>query len=516
MGIARRRHPPVKSFLFLLAYWAALVPLFAVWLGRDQAPYPWDMSLHARAALEAWQALTHARPGDLYRLSSYYPPLFHWLAAPFSLISTHPDAYCAANLLVLLAAMVGVWLAGRALTGQGAAALGAACLLPGFALVSRLTLQPMLDLTLMVTVAWTLWLLVRGVSLCERKQAHALGLAIALGLLAKWPYLFFTALPLLGWLAGEARRARAEGRLRVFWSGLGWLAFWPLLLAGPWYVRAVPVILSKAGAQLGGQVASIEGDPAVLSLGSLFFYPRVLLRDYLRWPLAGLLLAGAGALGLWRWKTGGYALGNRRGWGLLALHLASGLALLTLIANKDPRYAMPLVPALALLAAHWIGWLRGKAQKTAVASLVLLGAGLTAYNLFVLAPPNPADMKIEAVAEWLLAHKPAGRAGAQVLVIPNDWSCNSTALGYALYRRDRASAARPARGTLRRKMFQENQFILLCEPSGPNTGVAPRVRENTAQVRANRGWHEVARWRRGDGKTLCLLGRVQPSRVAKP
>lgn len=505
--------PERKSFCAILGLWLVLLPLYGLWLWRDQVSAPWDMSGHAKDALDVWADLVHGHLGHIYRISNYYPPLFHILAAPCSLISTHPDVYCLANWLVLLALMLAVWLTGRELSGD-AAGLGAALIVPAYGYITWMCRMPMLDLTLTATVAWTLWLLVRDKPLAARGQAHALGILIGLGLLAKWPYVFFTTLPIAFYLWRFLRDAvKSPGGLRSrnVWLPLGWLAFWPLLLAGPWYVRAIPVILGKIPKQLGGEVARIEGDPSVFSVDSLTAYARQLEQFYFRLPLLILFVAGLALL---------FRLSQKRsldrhavyGWSVLGLSLVSGYVFLTLIANKDPRYIMPLVPVLAVASTHWIGRLVPRARTLAIALLGLLSLGMVSWNLFVFARPNPCDMKIETVAQWIVDQKLQDKKAAAVLVVPNDWQLNAAALNFALYRRDCHFFARMTNKPLNRKMLKEFEYVLLIDPPAADTGVAPCVRRNTAYFRPQKEWRICKTFTRGDGKTLQLLRRAPSPR----
>jgi len=200
------------AFGWLTAFWLTLLPLFVAWLALDQTEAPWDQSLHSSSILRLHDGLVRGNLWRAYELSRFYPPLFHVLAVPASFVSTHPDAYCFGNWLALLAVMWGTFLTGRALAGSAAGLVGA-LVVPAYGWVTWMGRMPMTDLTLTATVILTLAVLVRPIDLTEPRHARWLGIAIALGMLAKWPYVLFTFLPLarLGW-AHWVRAVPAAGR----------------------------------------------------------------------------------------------------------------------------------------------------------------------------------------------------------------------------------------------------------------------------------------------------------------
>ena len=119
-------------------------------------------------------------------------------------------------------------------------------------------------------------LLVRGAPLGRKSQGHLLGLALACGMLAKWAYPFFTTLPVALYLYDSWKRRAEAGGARAFGRGLGWVFFWPFLLAGPWYARALPHILSRVPVHLSGEVARAEENPGVFTYESAACYFQAL------------------------------------------------------------------------------------------------------------------------------------------------------------------------------------------------------------------------------------------------
>lgn len=496
--IPERLRPPA----LVLAVWGALLPLFAFWMACDGVTAPWDGSGHARHAFDIWRGW---KKGDIlrpFRVSDYYPPLFHTLAAPVSAVSTHPDAYAAANWFFLLALMAAVYRIVRPIQGPWPAA-AAACLAAAWPPLGAMCHAPLIDLALTATVAWTLSVLVADAPLRCRGAAHALGLGIALGMLAKWSYVFFAAVPLAVHLVRAWRNATAP-RLSHMARPMLWVVFWPLVLAGPWYWRGIPGILGRLAPQLGGAVARAEGDPAVVSLAGLFAYARILWTDYLTWPLALSLAAGIASLTIGRAKPQDRRR-HRYGWLVLLLSLVSGYAALTLIANKDPRYILPAVPALSALGAAWVGRLATTRRPMAALAIAVLSFAMASWGLFAWRPPSRMDMRTEDMAQWIVEH--AGEEKCRVLVVPNRWDLNRAALRFALWRRDRDCFADHADRPLKEEDLRKYRYFIVTEPVDSPSSLAPYVAANAAIVQNTPDLVEAARFDRPDGQSLRILGR---------
>jgi 4-amino-4-deoxy-L-arabinose transferase-like glycosyltransferase len=494
----------------LATFWLALLPLFALWLWLDRGIAPWDMSMHAGLVLRLHDGLRAGNPWRVYELSRFYPPLFHVLAVPASFLSTHPDAFCFGNWLVLLALLWLTFALGRELTGT-AAGLAAALLLPGFAYVAWMGRMPMTDLTLAATVTFTLWLLVRPIDLADARQARLLGLSIALGLLAKWPYVLFTAAPLAQLLWRHFVRSGRDAKARTFWRPFAHVMLWPLVLATPWYARSVPSLVGKAWWHLGSGVVADEGDPPVWSVASLEYYAQHLWLEYFRVPLLLLFVAGAlVVLRAWLRRDGSRIAAAAR-WAPLGWSLAGGLACLVVIANKDPRYLLPFMPLAAVVCGAWLAVLRPAVQGRALLACAALGWLLVADDLFRLAPPDPTDWKLDETADAILPHLDPAVTPLRVLVVPNDEQMDFTALGYALLRRSRAKTEveRVERSLDEAKLATYALAVVVSPP--PDEAPFSQGSRAAAELLLSRpDWRVESRLVRGDGREILLLARRAP------
>jgi len=503
---------PGAPFLLLALAWLALLPLFVVWLRIDQLFAPWDHAGHASLVMRLHDGILAGNPWCFYELSKFYPPLFHLLAVPASFVSTHPDAFCFGNWLALLALLWSTFLLGRTLVGPSAG-LAAALLVPAFPYVTIMGRMPMTDLSVTAAVAWTLALLCDGDPLGTPRAARRLGLAIALGMLAKWSYVFFAALPIL---VAVVRNARAQRRRAVttLWRRWGWLALWPAVLAGPWYVRSLPNLVAQSAWQFGSGVRIAEGDPDPLSMASLLYYGPVLRTYYVGNLIALALLAGGVAIVV-AWSGRGRApIAPPARWTPLLLSLLSGAVCLVLVANKDVRYPLPLVPSLAVVSAAAIAFVRGRLRAPALAACALLGWLMAWHSLFRLEPPDPTDWKVPAVAGSIAAavRSSTSVAPLRVLVVPNDAHMNFTSLRYALELALRDGPGKPRKVEVDRieddldaaRLATYDRAVLVWPP--PAETIVSRGSVAGARfVLEDSGWTVENRMVRGDGREICVL-----------
>jgi len=447
----------------------------------------------------------------VYELSRFYPPLFHVLAVPASFFSTHPDAYASGNWLALLAVMVATFLVGRAVAGD-AAGLVAAFVVPSFGWVTWMGRMAMTDLTLTATVALTLALLVRPLDLTAPRDARRLGIAIALGLLAKWPYVLYVGLPLVYLLGAHWLRTGRDARAPAFWRPLVRVLAWPLVLAGPWYVRSLPSLLGTASWHLGSGVVADEGDPALLSLDAIAFYPRALWTGYLSVPLVVLLLAGVAAVVARRGLRAASTIAPLARWKPLALSVLGGSAGILLITNKDARYLMPMMPVAAVVAGAWVATLDARRARTATAACALLAWALVLDTLFRVSPPDRTDWRVAETAAVIAARLEAGAAAPKILVVPNDLQMSSDALAYALQRITPAKlGVERARGVPGDEALRDFGLAVAVVPPPDDTAVSRGSADAARLLLARPDWEVVARLTRGDAREIVVLARRAPA-----
>jgi hypothetical protein len=301
-----------------------------IWIARDTRPPFWDTACHESLALRIYDAfamvgllgLIHLLPG----LTGYYPPLYHSVVAIFFGVFGKSVAVAQwANLpaiLLLLAATYGI---GRSVLSRTSAA-AAAILANFYPLMLWLSRETMIDYWLTSMVAVAIWLLVET-EFETWQWSILIGLVCALGMLTKWTFGFFVALPFL-WIARKNVRnaaiaAGVAGAITMYW-------YIPEISA----LRHLLAINDAGGAG--------EGDPNRLSFQAVVFYVRALEGYQIFLPLFVAFIAGVVIL----WKR------FDRAWIPVVLWLIGGWLSLMLFRNKDPRYSVPFLPAVALITAN--------------------------------------------------------------------------------------------------------------------------------------------------------------------
>ena len=146
----------------------------------------------------------------------------------------------------------------------------------------------------------------------------------------------------------------------------------------PWYFWQGTYFLQKAlslAAEPTGQGTSPH------SLSGWLLYIRLL---HFQMGTAGLIFTGIGmALSLARRRA--------EGTGLLVAWILSGYLILSLLTNKDPRHTLPLLPALAIMAADGWGTLAIGAWGPAVISVI--APALLVFNMATRDRPGREDWK---------------------------------------------------------------------------------------------------------------------------
>lgn len=374
--IARRKVQKGQGIPFLQV-WAGLgmvaLLLLLVWNWSDPLPPAWDEAQHLLQAQAFGDHLSRFRWEGLWwqqflHLNQRYPPLAYWLGIP--LAALHPFGRADGQLLNLV--LLGIltlatqrlgWRAYRSWeVGWLAAVL--VLLYPGIMALAHVY---MLELPLLVAVTLAFWALWAYAEEPSWRGAVGVGAGLAAVLLTKWTGVLFLLPPLLAVPLG----VRIPWPLRLAHLALGMGV--TLLLCWPWYGANWLFVLSN-----GWAYADTAHYYVTCAAGSLCWWTA-----YLRWlPLQmGPWLCPLPLLSLWGSPSRREALL----WGLYG----GGYLLYTLVAIKDVRFTLPLLPLLAILSAGGLAKLwrylgerwgeralrRGVGMSLALGALALLNLG---------------------------------------------------------------------------------------------------------------------------------------------
>lgn len=340
---------------------AAVWIVNAVWLVRDTRPPVWDMAMHQAYALNYVEGPAEAAT-EWWRLSGNYPPFVHAvIALCYFVFHPGPRVAALANLPATLLLFWAIHGMGRFLASDKGArwAVWLAALTPYLIWMSR---ETVLDYWLSAWVCCSLLLLLRTRDFEARRPSLLAGAAMGMGMLTKWLFAGFVAVPLVliavrGRVWRDVRRAvNAADALLI--AGI---------MAAVWYLPNLPVLARyfSENAAIGAR----EGEPPVLSLQSVIYYLR-LLEGYQQFAI---LFAVTLAAGWYCWRRS-----LLRDGAFLAAAVGGGWLVMTLLRTKDPRFTMPLLGLLAVAAGAWVAswgaatW--AKWVRAVLASCLLLQA----------------------------------------------------------------------------------------------------------------------------------------------
>jgi 4-amino-4-deoxy-L-arabinose transferase-like glycosyltransferase len=344
---------------------ASLVYLCAtniVWIARDTRPPFWDMANHANWAMSvlrnfqqngvasAIQSLPHDTGG--------YPPFYYLVIALFyRIFGLTIDTAQLANIPAIILLGLATYGIARYFMDPTAAALAGA-LVNSFPFMLWISRETLLEYWLVTMVAISIWALLKSKQFSSTKWSLLFGVTCGFGMLTKWTFAIFVAAPAL-WAArknwGNALKAAAvAGSIAAFW-------YVPQL-------ATIPEVWRRAAA--GGQN---EGDPGSLSLQGWLFYIRGLEGSLLFLPLFIAFLMGVSVVAR-RGRSDSFSK-----WTPLVLYLLFGWLGLLLLPNKDPRYAVPLLPGVAVVTT--VAFERKKTAQIVLVGFLVFQHALVSFGI---------------------------------------------------------------------------------------------------------------------------------------
>jgi len=369
------------TFLLVSGLTVLIWAVNAVWLSIDTRPPVWDMALHQTYAFDYVHGdASIGTQIPFWLRSGVYPPFVHLLIAVLYLLFRPGPAVAAwANmpatfLLLWSAAALGSRLAGP-LAGRWATVLTAA--VPFLLWMSR---ETVLDYWLSAWVAAALAVLLRTEGFSNRRHSVLFGCVCGLGLLTKWLFVAFVLPPCLCAFFISKVWRELHRRLNL---EIAWLLC--VAIAAPWYAPNLPRLVSFIAQNT--RTGELEGEPAVLSFQSSIYYLR-LLEGYQFFAPMFLLLVVSLPFAWKRRQKGDFAF--------LGTAILGAWLILTTIRTKDPRFTMPLLGPLCVLAAAWIQSLGRTRLSAAFKVSLLLLLVVQAYMINFGIPSLPEDVRLSA------------------------------------------------------------------------------------------------------------------------
>jgi hypothetical protein len=336
----------------------------------DCRPSGWDQSGHLTASVEYARAMAAgpvAFAKTLRRAPSWYPPFYHLvLATVFAVFGVFSWAPAAVNCLFAGVLLYATWELGKKVyPDDNVVAFTGTALTATSPLLAYVSHEALLDYALVALVALAVLAASRESPFTCPSAAASAGAAVATALLVKPTAALFLTVPLLAAVARAAVWKEAAGRrcLIVFLACAG-------LPPLAWYSLHMQDLNHLFRTNLAD--AAREGDPALFTWESAAYYLRGLYRIYFAPILVFALLPGV-LRALRRWQETRY---------LWAWIVPAWLALTFLVANKDYRYPLPVLPGVALLGAGGLLWLPRGRLRVGAAALALGLASLYYASLY--------------------------------------------------------------------------------------------------------------------------------------
>jgi 4-amino-4-deoxy-L-arabinose transferase-like glycosyltransferase len=368
------------------------------WVLRDKTPPPWDPADHIRYAYDYYRLLCgldlkgFAR--EFFIAPHFYAPLVHLVTATtFLVFGASRLTAILINFLSLGVLVTSVSWIVRDILARSAPRSGdglasgtpptSYCLIGALAAMiascshfsAWLVHDAFLDFPLMAVVSGCMALLIRAGDFSSRRSSLQFAAAAGLGVLVKQTFPFFFVLPAL-YVAGRVLYSKNRNAI----VNLAVTVLVIATIASIWYGPHLHDVISIYHEN---QRAAIDENEAPLfSFDSNFFPIHALLSFQLQVPFAVLFLVGL-VYSIVR---------NRRESMVVVLWLVSGLLLFAMVANKDVRYTVPVVPAAAVLSVCWLRGLLSSPQPTPrrVGRLVsLLIVSWSLVSLFNAQWPSP-------------------------------------------------------------------------------------------------------------------------------
>lgn len=257
-----------RDGLVLILGIAAFALAIGPGLRETGTPPGWDQSVHLRDSVVyerilrdpsalgggVFGAILHgSEEYPLLTPSGYYPPLVPGVTALLYLAAGRSYAAAmATQILFLVLLVLGTWGLGNRLVGRPAGLLAAMMLLaaPGIRLSAS---EYMLDLPLAALVVVAAWMLLASDGFLRLHRSIAFGLIAGAGMLIKWTFFIFLAVPfawcLIAGLAVREQDPRHRGR-RLVHCALALLA--GAAVAAPYYLPILPILVMKTVVHAGG------------------------------------------------------------------------------------------------------------------------------------------------------------------------------------------------------------------------------------------------------------------------
>lgn len=336
-------------------------------LYQDKGVPVYDRAQHTLNSHEIYKNYKIVSSHGLQKAYSYfcnvgggrYPPFFYFTSAPlFYLVELNFDFALYANILYLFILIFSVYGIGKNLYDSKVGVLSAfvVSMFPGIFAFSRVAF---LDFPLTAMVTLSIFLLLSTEHFRKRWLSFLFGLSVGLGMLTKWSFIVYVIGALVYYGFISVKDDPMDRRKRLLNISLA--LFTAFIVSAPWYIPDTIKLIKNILLISMWEAAN----PDAPILFHLLFYIRS-LHLYQIFPFLLLLFTPLFFRHLIRKK-----------W-VIVLWLIVPFIVFTALTNKDPRYTMPMLPAIGIIIASETAQLR-KGILVALCSFLLFQFFLLSY-----------------------------------------------------------------------------------------------------------------------------------------
>jgi 4-amino-4-deoxy-L-arabinose transferase-like glycosyltransferase len=285
----------------------------------------------------------------LLRPSGYYPPLVAVVTAlAYFIFGKSITVAIMSNIIFVSVLVISIYKLGILIFNRNVGLLASFIIL-SFPIILNHSVIYYLDLPLTAFVSVSSYALMKSEFFRDTKFSILSGILFGLGMLTKWTYFFFMIGPVFYLvLTGFLSELRHEGEYERITNqkiSINFLLFiiTSLFIFGPYYFPILPDLLMETFRFSRGAIA--HGPKNVLSFSSVLFYPAALWHSLIS-PF-GFILFVLGTIRLL------YSKSKQKTF-LLVSMLVPYVIFTFIIQNKSPRYVMPWLPTISLIASFLI------------------------------------------------------------------------------------------------------------------------------------------------------------------
>ena len=388
------------------------------WLSRDLGVPFADAGSHLFTVVGYHDRIEEGDMSVWFQRSGYYPPYTYALGALAVFIggvnATAP--VLGQNLFYVPLLSLGVYQTGKRVAGKQAGFLAVVFVVGTPLLIEQFHVF-MLDAPQAALVSVAIWLVLASEQFTKLPTSAAAGVACGLGIGSKEQFPLF--------LVGLVAVVLAHRGVWRNWKGIGVFALAAVVIGSPWYVANLSELGHYASAGLANANLPPRGRPALLSISNLGWYFWALLNGVLFAPLFLFAAIGVGTAGCAAIRRSRNA--RLRSQADVRPALLAGLFVgwlgLSLTPHHDMRYAMSLVPYLAVLGTAWVVRLPAVGRRLAIAALVLAATATTLGISFGAGP----DVRLVLGAERVVTNVSFGIPAPNEITFHSDHNFNVAA-----------------------------------------------------------------------------------------